>query len=66
MVPEDVKALAAPVLAHRLLLTPEAELRRLDPRQIIGHLLDGMPVPDATAVAAVTGPAGAPGMVRGT
>jgi MoxR-like ATPase len=58
VVPEDIKAVAAPVLAHRLLLTPDAELRRLDPRQIIGHLLDGMPVPDATAVAGVGAPRG--------
>jgi MoxR-like ATPase len=48
VVPEDVKAVAGPVLAHRLLLTPDAELRRIDPRQLIDRLLDELPLP-ATA-----------------
>jgi MoxR-like ATPase len=49
VVPEDVKAVAGPVLAHRLLLTPDAELRRVDAREVIGRLLDELPVPNATA-----------------
>jgi MoxR-like ATPase len=51
-VPEDVKAVAVPVLAHRLLLTPDAELRRLDARQLVGRLLAELPVPDTAATAA--------------
>jgi MoxR-like ATPase len=37
--PEDVKALAGPVLAHRLLLTPEAELRGLTGTDVIDEVL---------------------------
>jgi MoxR-like ATPase len=37
--PDDVKALAAPVLAHRLSLSAESELEGLSGEQIIGALL---------------------------
>ena len=43
--PDDVKALAAPVLAHRLVLTGEARLRGHHPRELIAALLDTVPVP---------------------
>jgi MoxR-like ATPase len=49
VVPEDIKAVAVPVLAHRLLLAPEAELRRVEPRGIIDRLLGELPVPDLSA-----------------
>ncbi|SDH48504.1 AAA family ATPase [Nonomuraea jiangxiensis] len=47
VVPEDVKALAVPVLAHRLILTPEAELREVTAATALGEILAGMPVPQA-------------------
>ncbi|MFI6386627.1 AAA family ATPase [Nonomuraea sp. NPDC050547] len=47
VVPEDVKALAVPVLAHRLIRTPDAELRELTAGQALGEILTGMPVPQA-------------------
>ncbi|WP_326638453.1 MoxR family ATPase [Nonomuraea fuscirosea] len=47
VVPEDVKALAVPVLAHRLILTPEAELREVTAAAALGEILAGMPVPQA-------------------
>ncbi|MFI7447593.1 AAA family ATPase [Nonomuraea sp. NPDC049714] len=47
VVPEDVKALAVPVLAHRLIRTPEAELRDVTAANVLGELLAGMPVPQA-------------------
>ncbi|MFC5829312.1 AAA family ATPase [Nonomuraea insulae] len=47
VVPEDVKALAVPVLAHRLILTPEAELREVTAAVVLGEILAGMPVPQA-------------------
>ncbi|RJL34614.1 MoxR family ATPase [Bailinhaonella thermotolerans] len=47
VVPEDVKALAAPVLAHRLLLTSEAELRGQTAAQVVGEVLAATPVPQA-------------------
>ncbi|WP_336205545.1 AAA family ATPase [Nonomuraea sp. LPB2021202275-12-8] len=47
VLPEDVKALAVPVLAHRLIRTPEAELRDVTAANVLGELLAGMPVPQA-------------------
>ena len=38
--PDDVKALAVPVLAHRLVLTPEAEMEGNRPERIIREALD--------------------------
>ena len=46
-VPEDVRALAGPVLAHRLILTPEAQLRGRTEEDILGETLGGIPVPQA-------------------
>ncbi|MEZ5099847.1 MAG: MoxR family ATPase [Thermoleophilia bacterium] len=43
--PEDVKAIAAPVLAHRLILAPEARASGLEPAGLVGELLDRTPVP---------------------
>jgi len=37
--PDDVKALAEPVLAHRLLLDPEAEFDGVSPSSVIGRIL---------------------------
>ncbi len=45
VVPDDVKAVAKPVLRHRLLLKPEAELEGLTPDAVIEALLDSVPVP---------------------
>ncbi len=45
VVPDDVKAVAKPVLRHRLLLKPEAELEGLTPDTVIDALLDSIPVP---------------------
>jgi MoxR-like ATPase len=43
--PDDVAAMAVPVLAHRLVLTPEAELERFGARQAIASALASVPVP---------------------
>ncbi|HMK62464.1 MAG TPA: MoxR family ATPase [Acidimicrobiales bacterium] len=45
VVPDDVAALAAPVLCHRLVLSPEAELDRYTPEQAISTVLSTVPVP---------------------
>jgi MoxR-like ATPase len=44
-VPDDVKQLAHPVLTHRLILTPEAQMRELTPDSVISELLDSVPIP---------------------
>jgi MoxR-like ATPase len=43
--PDDVGRMALPVLRHRLVLTPEAELERYTPESAIRGALDAVPVP---------------------
>ena len=47
VVPDDIKALAEPVLAHRLVVTPEAQLAGMRPGDIISEVLAGVAVPSA-------------------
>jgi MoxR-like ATPase len=56
VLPDDVKALAIPVLAHRLILRPEARLRQLTGEQVVQELLDSVPIPvEVPLAAAVSG-----------
>jgi MoxR-like ATPase len=43
--PDDVSRMALPVLRHRLILTPEAELERYTPESAVRGALDAVPVP---------------------
>jgi MoxR-like ATPase len=43
--PDDIKALADAVLAHRVVLTPEAELERRSPHDVIRQILGSVAVP---------------------
>ena len=43
--PDDLKALAGPVLAHRVLLTPDAQLQGINPDDAVEDLLRQVPVP---------------------
>jgi MoxR-like ATPase len=45
VLPDDVQALAGPVLSHRLLLTADATLTRRSTEQIVAELLSSVPVP---------------------
>ncbi|GAA3171069.1 MoxR family ATPase [Blastococcus jejuensis] len=45
VLPDDVQALAGPVLAHRLLLTADAALGRRSTEQVVADLLTTVPVP---------------------
>jgi MoxR-like ATPase len=45
VVPDDVKAVAAPVLAHRLILAPEARSAALGPDELVADALARTPVP---------------------
>jgi MoxR-like ATPase len=45
VLPDDVKALAPAVLAHRLLLNTQAQLRGRDASRVVGELLDQVPAP---------------------
>jgi MoxR-like ATPase len=43
--PDDIKTLAVPVLAHRLIVSPAARIRNLNPRGLVEEVLEGIPVP---------------------
>lgn len=45
VVPDDIKYLAVPVLAHRLIASLEARLRGRDAASIVDAILDTLPVP---------------------
>jgi MoxR-like ATPase len=45
VVPDDLKALAEPVLAHRLVVSPEAQLQGVDAGDVLGEVLASVPVP---------------------
>ena len=42
--PDDIKALTGPTLAHRLIVSPAARIRNLDPRAIVGEVLESVAV----------------------
>ncbi len=48
VVPDDVKAIAVPALAHRLVLRPELWVRRVAAADVVRRLLDAVPAPPAT------------------
>jgi MoxR-like ATPase len=45
VIPDDIQALAAPVLAHRLLPTAEALVERKLPEQVVARLVTELPLP---------------------
>lgn len=45
IVPDDIKEMSLPVLRHRVILRPEAELEGLIPDRVITQILAGIPVP---------------------
>ena len=47
VVPDDVKDLAQPVLAHRLILRPEAQMADRSASDVIAELLASVPIPAA-------------------
>ncbi len=51
VIPDDVKELGEPTLAHRLIVSPAARIRNVDPRQIIEEIVEAVPVPGAGAAA---------------
>ena len=45
MNPTFIRDLAAPVIAHRLALAPEAEFAGLDATQVVQNLIEEIPIP---------------------
>jgi MoxR-like ATPase len=44
--PDDVKFIAPYVLSHRVLISPSARLRNVQPEEIVRSILDQMPMPE--------------------
>jgi MoxR-like ATPase len=45
VLPDDVKALAGPALAHRIILNPQARMRGVTGEQVVALVLEEVPVP---------------------
>jgi MoxR-like ATPase len=49
VIPDDIKALAGPVLGHRLVRTPEATMQGVSADEIVDDILSHVAVPTARA-----------------
>ncbi len=49
VLPDDVKALAEPALAHRLIVNPAARIKGITGREVVAEILESVPVPGAQA-----------------
>lgn len=47
VIPDDVKLLAEPTLAHRIIIGPAARMRGYDSRSVVSDLLRSIPVPQS-------------------
>ncbi|HLK21027.1 MAG TPA: MoxR family ATPase [Bryobacteraceae bacterium] len=43
--PDDIRAMASPVLEHRLIIRPEFEIEGMDEREVVNKILGEVPVP---------------------
>jgi len=55
VVPDDIKQVAVPALAHRITLRPELWVRRVSADDVVARLLGTVPTPRTDPAAAVTG-----------
>jgi len=51
-IPDDIKALAQVVLAHRIIVSPSARIRNVDARAVVEEVLQSVPVPGSRVRAA--------------
>jgi len=47
VIPDDIKALAQAALAHRLIISPSARIKNVDPRAVVEEITSSVPVPGA-------------------
>jgi MoxR-like ATPase len=47
IIPDDVKYLAEPTMAHRLIISPAARIKNVDPKEVIQDILSSVHVPGA-------------------
>jgi MoxR-like ATPase len=45
VIPDDIKAMADPALAHRMIVSPSARIKNVDSRAVLKEILDSVPVP---------------------
>ena len=45
VLPDDVKFMAPHVLTHRLIISPQAQLRGRLPQELVADIVDAVPVP---------------------
>jgi MoxR-like ATPase len=45
VIPDDVKALARPVLSHRIIINPQVRLRGQRPDEVLMEIVNSVPVP---------------------
>jgi MoxR-like ATPase len=55
VLPDDVKAVGVPALAHRLVLRPELWVQRISAEDVVREVLETVPTPRAEDVAAARG-----------
>jgi MoxR-like ATPase len=55
VLPEDVKELAVPALAHRITLRPEMWLQRVEPERVVEDVLAAVPTPASGALPSYSG-----------
>jgi MoxR-like ATPase len=48
VIPDDVKALAEPTLAHRIIVGPQARIKDITAGRLLQNLLNAIPIPGAT------------------
>jgi MoxR-like ATPase len=58
VLPDDIKALIVPALAHRVILGPGARLRDLSAQQVVEEIMNSVPVPGGDPLAGRNEPAG--------
>ncbi|MFC1416619.1 AAA family ATPase [Streptacidiphilus cavernicola] len=64
VVPEDVKSIAVPALAHRISLRPELWVRRINADDVVAGLVESVPAPRTTPRQAVPGSVPAPAQAQ--
>ena len=48
VIPDDIKSLVRPVVAHRLVVTPEAQIQGIEPPDALADAMSSVPVPTAS------------------
>jgi MoxR-like ATPase len=56
VLPDDVKAIAVPALAHRLVLRPELWVQRITQEDVVREVLESVPTPRAEDVRPTAAP----------